>query len=63
MKKLEKLTDYKLTKTIAVWGGKQEDPNCYTLSENKNMSEAGFCDTVFKIDSAASTSGSSSSSK
>lgn len=58
MKKLEKLTNHEVAKTSIVWGGKQDDPTCYTLTENKNMSEAGYCDTVFKVDSAQTGGGS-----
>jgi len=56
MKKLEKLSDCRISQTSFVWGGAQ-DNNCYTQSENKNMSEAGFCDMVFKIDGTSVSTG------
>jgi hypothetical protein len=51
MKKLEKLSKYQLLNPSKIWGG--ANGTCYTYSENKNMSDAGFCDIVFKDDSVS----------
>jgi hypothetical protein len=49
MKKLEKIVNAKTLDISKVWGGTAAT-QCYTYTENKNMSDAGYCDIVFKDD-------------